>query len=240
MNSIKCAECGLVNFASALECKRCHTKFYHPEFAADDSSTDQIPDGMDSQGSPDAGPLEIEDEGPRISPLPDYFTVPEPEPYGGPVMLFAANLFLSVLIASYQFIEFAPWTKDAHWDIFTSPSSRFYVFGIEPILYFDWSIKGVAVITAVLLSILLLKRLRSFLIAVRIYLFGGLLYFGLEMGVALDFRAKLSQLKVGAEIDPLMSFLVWQAYLGIIGMLIILIWLRYFTSSQSVRKIFVN
>src|SRR5438876_11694988 len=31
MSSVKCPNCGLVNFASASECKRCHLKFHQPE-----------------------------------------------------------------------------------------------------------------------------------------------------------------------------------------------------------------
>jgi hypothetical protein len=36
MNSIKCPECGLVNFATASECKRCHLSFESEPAPADD------------------------------------------------------------------------------------------------------------------------------------------------------------------------------------------------------------
>jgi uncharacterized OB-fold protein len=36
MNSIRCPECGLVNFASATECKRCHLSFESESAPVDD------------------------------------------------------------------------------------------------------------------------------------------------------------------------------------------------------------
>lgn len=36
MNSIKCPECGLVNFATASECKRCHLSFESEPVPSDD------------------------------------------------------------------------------------------------------------------------------------------------------------------------------------------------------------
>jgi hypothetical protein len=35
MNSIKCPECGLVNFATASECKRCHLSFFSEQEPSD-------------------------------------------------------------------------------------------------------------------------------------------------------------------------------------------------------------
>lgn len=70
MNSIKCIECGLVNFASATECKRCHVKFHRPEDIA--NAVAEFSETAENSEVP-TEPFENGQSQVRLAPLPEYF-----------------------------------------------------------------------------------------------------------------------------------------------------------------------
>jgi len=93
MNSIKCPECGLVNFAEAEECKRCHLKFHQCEpplklYQTQISLTLRLMCGLDNPEPLVPNPQEAASP----APLPEYFDA-EPDTLNAPWFLFAVYLF---------------------------------------------------------------------------------------------------------------------------------------------------
>src|SRR6185503_12049188 len=117
MNSTKCSECGLVNFASATECKRCHVKFHQPETVVAAMPADSEIAGNDQVLSE---PTKLEQSKVVLAPLPEYFNA-ESAPFTGPVILFAVFLGLSILVFMLQLKVLLSFMGSTRYQLFTDP-----------------------------------------------------------------------------------------------------------------------
>ena len=138
MNSLKCPQCGLVNFASASECKRCHLKFQQPESLAEvATAADQIsPDSMATDSLIPDSPARDNKKAP-LAPLPEFF-VDEAAPFTVPMLLFAVSLVLTLLVLGYQLLQYAKLAGSPEWKGLISPFTPLYVPSLEPLIYFAW------------------------------------------------------------------------------------------------------
>lgn len=241
MSSIKCAKCGLVNFASAPECKRCHAKLHRPVPATDNDPTSvrepvaargpitvkaPVTDTSSTRSSPrsvtdtssliGAAPLEpaVEAEQKKpLAPLPDYF-VNEPAPFTVWVNLFAICLAITVLAVGYQFKLFFDFIDSSTWHSMTSPQSRgyFYTPALEPLFYLEVLVKILVFAAALTLLIFLRRKSWLFLKWVRVYLVAGLVYQVLETVGLRVLRASLPGKSVGKPFSILLEQGFWRWY----------------------------
>lgn len=241
MNSIKCPECGLVNFAEAQECKRCHLKFHPSEPVTETSSgADQPLFDMDVLGSTNPEPLIPDPQAASPAPLPEYFD-PEPDTLNAPMVLFAVYLFLCAVVLVYQMKGYVDLMYSTAWKHMIDPHDQFYISSFEPLLYLLWIMHILGVLGSILLIILLLRRSHSFLRWVRVYLLGSFVYFGMQLVTGLTLRsALLEKLQNNKEVEPLLDMMYWTSILSIIGFLVAFIWFRYFTTSDRVKNTFIN
>jgi hypothetical protein len=165
MNSLKCPECGLVNFASAAECKRCHIKFHQPEPLADTSS-------MTSEALTET--TGVEEPKVQLPPLPDYFN-DEPAPFSRPVIFFGICLAVTVLAIGYELKQYYEFMNGYQWPLLTDSNYRGYSYTpvLGPALYVEFIVKIAVMASALTLLILLVRKSWSFIKWVRVYLVAG-------------------------------------------------------------------
>jgi len=242
MNSIKCPECGLVNFAEAEECKRCHLKFHQPEPVIETLSDADQPlfeAGVSDSTNPE--PLFPDpQEAASPAPLPEYFDA-EPETLNAPMVLFAVYLFLSTVVLVYQMKGYVDVMYGKAWPHMIDPRDKLYISNFEPLFYLLWLIHILGVFGSILLIILLLRRSHSFLRWVRVYLIGSFAYFGIQLTTGLTWRSTLlEKLQNNKDVEPLLDAMYWTSILSVIGFLVAFIWFRYFTTSNRVKNTFIN
>jgi len=223
MSSIKCPNCGLVNFASAEECKRCKQAIEapaYPYWQGNNAVAPPKPDWSKLQTVPAA---ELAEFGERSHTVGN--------------ILFAIYLGLHVLVLPLSLIAIG-WmmTQDA-WEVLTTPNSMLYLPTFAPLYYVTLSVIVIYLPASVLLFVRLLQKSETFLTWVVIYLLGEFVYcliLGVLMwGVAGEMNGKhIRQFEAGAT----------QMQGGIascvISILITFIWFRYFTSSKGARAVF--
>jgi hypothetical protein len=238
MNSIKCAECGLVNFASATECKRCHIKFHKPKTIVADVPA--VSETLENDEVLSESPPNYQSLAP-LPPLPEYFD-DEPAPFTLPVILFAVYLGLNILAFMVQLKIFFDFMGSTRYQLATDPGMvSFYVPALEPMVYAELILKAVEFLAALGLMLLLPGKSWAFLRWVRIYLFAAVLIEIAEIVGGLSLRAsfaarglmakptQLSEIELGAGLISAGSFI-----------LISLISAAYFEKSEEVKKIFIN
>jgi hypothetical protein len=234
MNSRVCPECGLLNFASATECKRCHVIFHQPG---------PIPDTSPLVSEPSREPAGENQHQTPLAPLPDYFNN-EPAPFSEPVILFAALLAMTVLVVGYQFKLCFAFMSSNTWDVMTDPgfSGMFYTPVIEPLVYMELIVKSAEMAAALALLILLWRRSWLFIKWVRVYLLAGLVYQVVEIAALLSLRATLPNEDISRPFNLLFEQGFWIAYaLVAFGFTVVtLFWLAYFEASERVKRIFIN
>lgn len=240
--NIKCPDCGLVNFASAAECKRCHVKFHQPEVIPEVANDDR------SMSEAQREPGEVEQaEQPEssLAPLSEYF-VDEPAPFSDLVKLFAICLGLAVFAAAIQLIAYIAFMTSSTWDSMTEPAFRGYLYTpvIEPLIYLQLILESAALAAAATLLHFLLRKSWSFLKWVRLYLIAGLIYHVEELVAALILRSSLAAEGMEAlpPFDLLLQKSFWVLYSisAFVTVAVILIWFAYFGRSERVKKIFIN
>ena len=236
MNSIKCAECGLVNFASATECKRCHVKFHKPEYIADVAPEFTATSG-DSEVPPE--PFEKSQSQVCLAPLPEYFDEPAPSPKL--VTVFSVFLGLSVLVFLVQLKVLIDFMGSKGYELATDQGLAglgFYNPSVEPVMYAELLLKGVELVAALGVMVLLLRKSRAFLRWVKIYLLAAALYQLAEIVGGLILRDSFVK-KMVIKPSPLAEFEVSVGlYFAGAFIVISVVWATYFEKSERVRKIF--
>ena len=230
MSSIKCPHCGLTNFASSTECKRCKESLEasptaYPYWNDKGGAVERKPDWSKLQTVPavELDEDNFEDYGDGSHPLGN--------------MLFAIYLVITagLMIGALGYLNSRPTIE--LWKLVSDPKTDLYLPSFNT-LYNLASFGAVFfLIASLLLLLLLVVKAKSFLKCVVIYLIADFAY-GLGQGALImsidtELRVKnIHQATLAAnQIESV-------PYLCLISVLLTFIWFRYFTSSKSARAPF--
>ena len=234
-SSLKCPECGLVNFASATECKRCHFDLTVPEPPA---VVTVAPIPVAPAPELAVGPSALNDAAEKLPSLPEYFDA-EAAPYTVVMILFGITLGLSTILVVYQLIEYANFFAGEEWKVLTNPTHRHYMSILEPLFFFQWIIKGLALSFSVIFLVLFLRKSYAFLRWFRVYLIANFIFM-LADGLAVwRIEIALRERDLGRAFEPFIVHQHWYLYLYGIGIILTFVWFWYFASERT-GKTFIN
>jgi Protein of unknown function (DUF2569) len=219
MSSIKCPNCGLINFASAEACKRCKETLEAPAYPYWQGNNAVAPP------KPDWSKLD--------SDLVDH--ADRSHTVGN--ILFAIYLGLHVIILPFALIAIGWMMSQEAWELLTTPTSRLYLPSFAPLYYLTLLVIVIYLPASVILMVRLFQKSQTFLMWVVIYLLGEFVYALIQgvlmWGVSGEMSGKqIPQFEAGA------TQMQWGIASCVISILITFIWFRYFTSSKRARMVF--
>jgi hypothetical protein len=248
MNSVKCPECGLVNFASASECKRCHLKFHQSDpvpitSSADAGAASPVPNQTSLAASSPAVAQPFSAAHREVtSAVSSEDPNAKPKRFSVPMFVFLIYLLLNFAVLVYQFAHFLTLPKSGMWKYVTDPNQMLYMPGFAATMYGSWALNTLTILASLLLLIPFFLKSRSFLKLVRVYLVFILIYSIVEVTTGLSFRYALTQRLPENDpvIGPMLDNMYWVSILKIAGFMVAFIWLRYFETSERVKKTFIK
>lgn len=199
MPSLKCPQCGLVNFTTAPECKRCHVKLHQPELVPETSpATDELSAKVTIGGSnQEAATADSEPWlPPPPPPLAEHSLLPDdldtgPQPFTRWVRLFAITLGFSVLIFGIHLYADIDFIDSGTYFSVTDPAMGRPLWILAPLMHFDVVLKAIELLTAICLLFLLAGKYWLFLPLVRVYLVAGLILQVIEIVAGLYLRSSI-------------------------------------------------
>lgn len=229
MSSIKCPHCGLTNFASTTECKRCKQSLEAPAYPYWNDKGSPVeprkPDWSKLQTVPavDVATGDLEDYGDGTHPIGN--------------MLFAAYLAITavLMIAALGYLNSQPTLE--LWKLVSNPKTNLYLPSFNSLYNLASFGSVIFLITSVLLLLLLFAKAKPFLRCVVIYLIADFAY-GVAQGLLI--------LSVGTELrekhlpaaNVAADQIEYIPYLCLISVLLTFVWFRYFTGSKRARSVF--
>ena len=242
MKSVKCPGCGLVNFATTAECKRCRHQFRAPEqpavpAAASVPTAASVP-AVAEEISPAPTPNQPKPQ-PRPDPLPEY--EPVATPIGGWLIVFGIGLGISLGLAVLQIIAFTQMVSTRAFQDLTTEGSAIYVpnFKAGVTLEVVWlSLLGIG---CVILLIRFFRKSSSFpRLAVAV----------LAANIAFAFLDYLMGLNVERQLMEKLTTLygrgnvrnVVPSYISLVILYSIIssgAWISYFLTSRRVESTFI-
>ena len=223
MSSIKCPNCGLINFASAEACKRCKQTLEAPAYPYWQGNNAVAPPKPDWSKLQTVPAVDLADFGDRSHTVGN--------------ILFAIYLGLHVLVLPLALIAISWMMSQEAWELLTTSNSRLYLPSFAPLYYLTLLVIVIYLPASVILFVRLLQKSETFLTWVVIYLLGEFVYsliLGVLMwGVAGEMNGKhIPQFEAGA------TQMQWGIASCVISILVTFIWFRYFTSSKHAREVF--
>ena len=224
MSSIKCPNCGLINFATAEACKRCKQTLEapaYPYWQGNNAVAPPKPDWSKLQTDPAEDVLDHADRSHTVGNI-----------------LFAIYLGLHVITLPFALLGIGWLMSQDAWELLTTSNSRLYLPTFAPLYYMV--LLGIVIFlpASVILLVRLLQKSETFLTWVVIYLLGQFVYCLIQgvlmWGVSGEMRGKqIPQFETAAT--------QFTGGLGVcvVSILITFVWFRYFTSSKRARMVFV-
>jgi|GEM_PF-3172739 len=223
MSSIKCPNCGLVNFASAEACKRCKQTLEasaYPYWQGNSAVVPPEPDWSKLQTDPAMDFVDNADRSHTVGNI-----------------LFAVYLGLHVITMPFALLVMG-WvmTQDA-WQMLTTPRTPLYLPTFAPLYYLI--LLGVVIFmpASVILLVRLFQKSESFLTWVVIYLLGEIVY-SLIQGVLMWGVSGEMSGKPIPQFQTVATQMQGGIGMCVISILITFIWFRYYTSSKRARMVF--
>jgi hypothetical protein len=228
MSSIKCPNCGLVNFASATECKRCKQNLEdhaYPYWREKDAIAPPKPDWSKLQTVP-AVPIENEN-------LANYEF--GSHPFGS--RLFRIFLILTIILTPFAVSYMNSSLPREIWKLLIDPKSKYYLATFEPLYYVVLSGAVVFTLSALILLITLSLKSKVFLKLVRIHLLAEMLCFALEAWLIFKLEVELREKQI-SQLAAAANDIQTLPYLAIVFILIAVLWYAYFATSKRARSVF--
>ena len=232
MNSIKCPNCGLVSFATAPDCKRCHAKFLAPP----DAPAMALPATQFSFSQNVALPMQPA----SFQPLPEYeATAP---PIGGWLIVFAISTGIGLILSALFLPAYINFMWSQPYNELTTPGSKLYISSFSPAFNLEFVWLLVSINGSVLLLFRFFKksssfpRLAVFILAAHIVV--ASIDFLMAISIERQLTEKLVALYGASKTTPLLS-----GYMILIitySILSSVVWIMYFRSSRRVELTFIN
>jgi uncharacterized membrane protein len=223
MSSIKCPNCGLINFVSDPECKRCKQTLEAPAYPYWQGNTAVVPPKPDWSKLQTDPAVNLADDADRRHTVGN--------------ILFAIYLALHVIVMPFALLVIGWVMSQDAWQLLTTPRTRLYLPSFAPFYYLI--LLGIVVYlpASVILLVRLFQKSETFLTWVVIYLLGEFVYSLIQAALMFGLSGELS----GKQIPQFEAAATqMQGGLGmcVISILITFIWFRYFTTSKRARLVF--
>jgi len=226
MSSIKCPNCGLTNFATSPECKRCKQSLEARDYPywGGNAAEPRTPDWSKLQTVPAVpAEMDLEDFGDGRHTTGN--------------ILFAIYLAIVMVLSiiSLGFVS-SPQTREFA-KLVTDPKAQAYMPTFQS-LYNLWTAGGVIFLLGpVILLLTMLVKAKAFLKWVMIYLLIEFLYSAVQMSLIFNFAEELRRKSVPQAVLAA-DQVQWIPYFGVMSILLTFIWFRYFWSSKPARAVF--
>jgi hypothetical protein len=223
MSSMKCPNCGLINFASAEACKRCKQTLEAPAYPY-------------WQGNNAVAPPEPDWSKLQTDSAVDLANQERSHTVGN--ILFAIYLGLHVIVLPLSLLGVAWLMSQDAWELLTTPNSRLYLPTFAPLYYLV--LLGIVIFlpASVILFVRLLQKSETFLTWVVIYLLGEIVYCFIQGALMWGVSGELSGKHI-PQFDVAATQFTGGLGVCAISILITFAWFRYFTSSERARMVFV-
>ena len=225
MNSIKCPNCGLVNFATADTCKRCKQNLEGPSYPYWQGNSAVAPPAPDWS---------------RLQPAAaEDLSLPQHADPGHPVgnIIFAVYLALNAMVLLYAVYFFSSESMGEVLKVVTNPNTRLYLATFEPFYYFVMLGVVIFLPATIILFVRLCQKSTDFLRCVVIYLLAEFVYSLVQGCFIFSLKGDL-QAKQIAQFDVAANQFTGLLGLQVISILFTFIWFRYFTTSRRARAVF--
>jgi hypothetical protein len=239
MMSIKCPQCGLVNFASPPECKRCHYEF--AAAAAGSARAEAQPVTI----APSQQPPPVQNSSQPTQP-PKTFTIlpvfePVATPIGGWLIVFAFLMGLSLALSAYAIEESISMYSTNVYKVLTTESSLLYISGFSSWFTFELIWNCFLVLSLTILFIRFFRKSKSFPNLMIALLGLSILVEGFGYLTVRTFAKELTQ-KLGSVVHNAQVPEIFPSYFGLIILLALglsVLWIWYFLTSRRVETTFV-
>lgn len=221
MSSIKCPNCGLINFASAEACKRCKQTLGAPAYPYWQGNSAVVPPKPDwSKLQTDPAVVDHADRSHTVGTI-----------------LFAIYLGLHVLSSPLALLVIAWVMTQESWELLTTPTNKLYLPSFAPFYYLI--LLGVVIYlpASVILLVKLFQKSETFLTWVVIYLLGEFVYSLIQIVLTWGLSGEMSGKQI-PQFEVMATQMKGGIGMCVISILITFIWFRYFTSSQRARMVF--
>ena len=238
MMSIKCPQCGMVNFASAQKCKRCHYEFVAQAAGARQAEEQPLTTVPDEQQLP------VQNSSQPVQ-APKTFTIlpvfePVATPIGGWLVVFALLMGLSLAVNAYSIQKSVSLFSTGAYQLLTKEGSMLYVPGFGSWFTFAFIWSCFVVICLILLLVRFFKKSKSFpnlmigLLALSIVVEG----FGYLRSVSIlkELTRKLASFTHGPAPEIIPSYF---GYLVLLAIVLCVLWILYLLASRRVETTFV-
>ncbi|HKG59136.1 MAG TPA: zinc finger Ran-binding domain-containing protein [Pyrinomonadaceae bacterium] len=225
MSSMKCPNCGLINFASAEACKRCKQPLEAPAYRYWEGNSAVVPPTPDWSKLQTVPDVDLTDRGDGNQTIGN--------------ILFLIYLGLHVIGMLFALLVVGWIMTQETWQVLTTPRARFYLPSLAPFYYLILSGIVIYLPASVILFVRLLQKSKTFLKWVVIYLLGEFVYSLIQAAFMFSLSGEMS----GKQIPQFEAAATqMQGGLGmcVISILIAFIWFRYFTTSKRARAVFAR
>jgi len=246
MNSLRCPQCGLLDFASSSECKRCKLVFGELPIAATTAAAAAEAPSSDTAAYQYWPPRET----PSAEAEPDWAAFSarlrdgleepeEPAPHTTATILFAVLMLIATVVLLFQVHQYVNLSYEGPWRALTNTESELYVPVFEKMYWLELCAKSFGTVMQVLLLFTFFRKHRYFLKLYTIYFVVQLGYLILDAWGITVFESTIRAKQLGPSVEAGLQAMRGLLPLYFVAALFGIAWLLYFRS-ERVRKIFVN
>ena len=223
MSSIKCPNCGLINFASAEACKRCKQTLEAPAYPYWQGKGAVVPP------KPDWSRLQTDPAVDLVDHTGRSHTVGN--------ILFAVYLGLHVLLMPFALLLMVWAMTEESWRLLTTSGTPLYLPTFSSFYYLNLLGIVIYVPASVILLVRLFQKSETFLTWVVIYLLGEFVFSLLQGLLMWGVSGEMSGKQI-PQFQTAATQMQWGIGMCVISILIVFVWFRYYTSSKRVRMVF--
>lgn len=251
VNSVKCKNCALTNFASSTHCKRCNAPLLK-------SNNNVQPNPQQAMmGNYNTWSYQPSNE--RLPPHYQQTTETEDEPESKPIDgflgLLPVYLILLLILATINFIAGLRVSSRPELKVFTETNSPFYYPLFSTLVNFEVVVSAFVIVFSLILLLLFFRKSSSFLLCANFFFIvfaiclAADIYYGSDFvkfvfnkisSISVNLRDKETVAKLKVIRDNVQEEYNWLLAKSVIALICTLLWCFYLNTANRVKETFAN